>query len=318
MMSGAPCPVELMKRVLEEMHCRELVIAYGQTETSPVVTMSDAADSLEIRVNTVGRAMPQTEIMIAPPEARATMAPMNRHARTPALRTAGRGMRARVRADEGLRRRSGGNGASDSAGRLAAHRRSGRDARGWMHPHHRPLTRRDYPRRREHLSARSGGVPLHASQGGRGAGDRDSQRATGRDCGGVDSLAAGLEQSKRRSRKSGPFARARSPITKFRSTCVSSRSFRPRCRARFRSTRCASSRLRRAGCRMWRRRRRRKDNCLPDRTPLECFAVLLRPARCATGILRLRSIPVLCDTRSARRCCWRRLWLLFPFVCRKS
>ena len=65
MMSGAPCPVELMKRVLEEMHCRELVIAYGQTETSPVVTMSDAADPLEIRVKTVGRAMPQTEIQIA-------------------------------------------------------------------------------------------------------------------------------------------------------------------------------------------------------------------------------------------------------------
>ncbi|HVN94415.1 MAG TPA: AMP-binding protein [Terracidiphilus sp.] len=71
MMSGAPCPVELMKRVLEEMHIRELVIAYGQTETSPVVTMSDAADSLEIRVNTVGRAMPQTEIKIAAPQAQA-------------------------------------------------------------------------------------------------------------------------------------------------------------------------------------------------------------------------------------------------------
>ena len=65
MMSGAPCPVELMKRVLEEMHIRELVIAYGQTETSPVVTMSDAGDSLEVRVNTVGRTMPQTEIKIA-------------------------------------------------------------------------------------------------------------------------------------------------------------------------------------------------------------------------------------------------------------
>jgi len=65
MMSGAPCPVELMKRVLEEMHCSELVIAYGQTETSPVVTMSDAGDSIEVRVNTVGRAMPQTEIQIA-------------------------------------------------------------------------------------------------------------------------------------------------------------------------------------------------------------------------------------------------------------
>jgi fatty-acyl-CoA synthase len=65
MMSGAPCPVELMKRVLEEMHCGELVIAYGQTETSPVVTMSDAADTIEVRVKTVGRAMPQTEIRIA-------------------------------------------------------------------------------------------------------------------------------------------------------------------------------------------------------------------------------------------------------------
>jgi fatty-acyl-CoA synthase len=65
MMSGAPCPVELMKRVLGEMHCRELVIAYGQTETSPVVTMSDADDTIEVRVKTVGRAMPQTEIKIA-------------------------------------------------------------------------------------------------------------------------------------------------------------------------------------------------------------------------------------------------------------
>jgi fatty-acyl-CoA synthase len=65
MMSGAPCPVELMKRVLNEMHCRELVIAYGQTETSPVVTMSDAGDPIEIRVKTVGRAMPQTEIRVA-------------------------------------------------------------------------------------------------------------------------------------------------------------------------------------------------------------------------------------------------------------
>jgi fatty-acyl-CoA synthase len=67
MMSGAPCPVELMKRVLNEMHISELVIAYGQTETSPVVTMSDAGDSLDIRVNTVGRAMPQTEIQVISP-----------------------------------------------------------------------------------------------------------------------------------------------------------------------------------------------------------------------------------------------------------
>ena len=64
MMSGAPCPIELMKRVLHDMHIPELVIAYGQTESSPVVTMSDADDPIDIRVNTVGRAMPQTEIRI--------------------------------------------------------------------------------------------------------------------------------------------------------------------------------------------------------------------------------------------------------------
>jgi len=73
MMSGAPCPIELMKRVLNEMHIGELVIAYGQTETSPVVTMSDASDSIEVRVNTVGRAMPQTEIQVVSPITGETM-----------------------------------------------------------------------------------------------------------------------------------------------------------------------------------------------------------------------------------------------------
>ncbi len=73
MMSGAPCPVELMKRVLGEMHIHELVIAYGQTETSPVVTMSDADDTIEVRVNTVGRAMPQTEIRISSIESGETL-----------------------------------------------------------------------------------------------------------------------------------------------------------------------------------------------------------------------------------------------------
>ncbi|WP_420238894.1 AMP-binding protein [Telmatobacter bradus] len=73
MMSGAPCPIELMKRVLGEMHIGELVIAYGQTETSPVVTMSDDADTIEVRVNTVGRAMPQTEIRIASPTSGTTL-----------------------------------------------------------------------------------------------------------------------------------------------------------------------------------------------------------------------------------------------------
>jgi fatty-acyl-CoA synthase len=63
-MAGAPCPVDVMRRVLTEMHCPEITIAYGQTETSPVVTMSSPDDDLETRVSSVGRAMPETEIKI--------------------------------------------------------------------------------------------------------------------------------------------------------------------------------------------------------------------------------------------------------------
>jgi fatty-acyl-CoA synthase len=66
-MAGAPCPIELMKRVVGEMHCREMTIAYGQTEASPVITQSSTGDSLELRVSTVGRAMPCTEVRIADP-----------------------------------------------------------------------------------------------------------------------------------------------------------------------------------------------------------------------------------------------------------
>jgi fatty-acyl-CoA synthase len=73
MMSGAPCPIELMKRVLDEMHCKELIIAYGQTESSPVCTVSDAGDSIEVRVHTVGRAMPQTEIKVVSPKTHETV-----------------------------------------------------------------------------------------------------------------------------------------------------------------------------------------------------------------------------------------------------
>jgi fatty-acyl-CoA synthase len=66
-MAGAPCPIELMKRVVGEMHCRQMTIAYGQTESSPVITQSSTEDSLELRVSTVGRALPCTEVRIADP-----------------------------------------------------------------------------------------------------------------------------------------------------------------------------------------------------------------------------------------------------------
>ncbi len=63
-MAGAPCPVELMRRVISDLHCPELTIAYGLTETSPVITMSEVDDELERRVCTAGKVMPCTEIKV--------------------------------------------------------------------------------------------------------------------------------------------------------------------------------------------------------------------------------------------------------------
>lgn len=66
-MAGAPCPIEVMRRVVGEMHCPELVVCYGQTEHSPVITMSRVNDSVETRCATVGSALPETEVRIATP-----------------------------------------------------------------------------------------------------------------------------------------------------------------------------------------------------------------------------------------------------------
>ena len=60
-MAGAPCPIEVMKRVMEEMHMAEITIACGMTETSPVCNMTEVDDPIEIRVGTVGRVMPHQE-----------------------------------------------------------------------------------------------------------------------------------------------------------------------------------------------------------------------------------------------------------------
>jgi fatty-acyl-CoA synthase len=66
-MSGAPCPLELMKRVAERMRCDRMVIPYGQTEASPVITMSSVDDSVELRGTTIGRALANTEVQIVDP-----------------------------------------------------------------------------------------------------------------------------------------------------------------------------------------------------------------------------------------------------------
>ena len=63
-MAGAPCPVELMKRVMGEMNMGEITIAYGMTETGPVSTQTSVDDPIGRRVETVGRVLPHTEIKI--------------------------------------------------------------------------------------------------------------------------------------------------------------------------------------------------------------------------------------------------------------
>jgi len=67
-MAGSPCPIEVMKKVVDVMGASEMSIVYGQTEASPGVTQTQKTDSLEIRVTTVGRAMPNVEVMIVDPD----------------------------------------------------------------------------------------------------------------------------------------------------------------------------------------------------------------------------------------------------------
>ena len=67
-MAGSPCPIEVMRQVVDQMNMREVTIAYGMTETSPVSTQTSADDPLEKRVTTVGRVHPHVEIRIADPD----------------------------------------------------------------------------------------------------------------------------------------------------------------------------------------------------------------------------------------------------------
>ncbi len=67
-MAGSPCPINVMREVVSKMGMKEITITYGQTEASPATTMTDTTDPLEIRVSTVGRAMPFVETKIIDPE----------------------------------------------------------------------------------------------------------------------------------------------------------------------------------------------------------------------------------------------------------
>jgi len=71
-MAGSPCPIAIMRRVVAEMHMPEVTICYGMTETSPVSFQSQADDSLERRVSTVGRVHPHVQVKIIDAAGRVT------------------------------------------------------------------------------------------------------------------------------------------------------------------------------------------------------------------------------------------------------
>jgi fatty-acyl-CoA synthase len=63
-MAGSPCPIEVMKKVVAEMNCSEMIIAYGMTETSPGITLCETDDPIEKQVSTVGRVFPHVEAKV--------------------------------------------------------------------------------------------------------------------------------------------------------------------------------------------------------------------------------------------------------------
>jgi fatty-acyl-CoA synthase len=74
-MAGSNCPIEVMKKVISQMNATEITIAYGQTESSPVITQTRTDDAIELRVATVGRALPDVEVKIVDIESGETLPP---------------------------------------------------------------------------------------------------------------------------------------------------------------------------------------------------------------------------------------------------
>ncbi len=150
-MAGSPCPVEVMKRVVSEMHMTEVTICYGMTETSPVSTQTTADDDMERRVSTVGRVHPHVEIKVIDPETGLVL-PRGSHGE---LCTRGYSVML------GYWNEPEKTAEAIDAGPLDAHRRPGGDGRGRLPQHRRPDQGHGHPRRREHLPARGRGVPVH-------------------------------------------------------------------------------------------------------------------------------------------------------------
>ena len=167
-MAGSPCPVEVMKQVQSRMHMREVTICYGMTETSPVSTQSATDDPLDKRVGTVGRVHPHVEIKIVDPATGAVVP------RGEPGELCTRGYSVML----GYWDNAEATAEAIDAGALDAHRRPGDDGRRGLRQYRRAHQGHDHPRRREHLSARDRGVPLHPSRRQRRPGHRRAETSS--------------------------------------------------------------------------------------------------------------------------------------------
>ncbi len=166
-MAGSPCPVEVMKRVVAEMHMAEVSICYGMTETSPVSLQTRRDDDLEHRTGTVGRVLPYLEVKVVDPATGVTQP------RGTAGELCTRGYSVML----GYWNEPEKTAEAIDAYPLDAHGRPGDDARGRLRRDRRPHQGHDHPGRREHLPARDRGVPLHPPEDRGRPGGRHPRRA---------------------------------------------------------------------------------------------------------------------------------------------
>ena len=165
-MSGAPCPLPLMEKVVSRMGIREICIGYGQTEASPIITFTSVDDPIEVRVGTVGRPIPGLEVKLVDP------ATGRERGTDEAGELCVRGHCVMA----GYYNNPAATAEGDRCRGLAPYRRPGASARGRELPDRRPEQGADHPRGREHLSPRGRGVPAPSPGGGRGRRGRTARR----------------------------------------------------------------------------------------------------------------------------------------------
>ena len=166
-MAGSPCPIEIMRRVVDEMHMEEVTICYGMTETSPVSTQTGADDPLDKRVGTVGRVHPHVEIKVVDPETGAIV----ERGEPGELCTRGYSVMLGYWDEPEKTAEAIDRARWMHTGDLAA-----MDDEGYLQ-HRRPHQGHGHPRRRERLPARGRGVPLRPPGRRRRAGRRRARRS---------------------------------------------------------------------------------------------------------------------------------------------